>query len=70
MFIASNSIVNSFGIIKQLLPALEVNIITVQPWDIVFPQVTIMMFTLSAGNNLYNVYRFKKQRNLTKRSET
>jgi hypothetical protein len=27
----------SFGIIKQLLPALAVNIIIVHPWDVVFP---------------------------------
>jgi hypothetical protein len=37
VFIASNIIVNSFGIIKQLLPALVVNIIIVHPWDVVFP---------------------------------
>jgi hypothetical protein len=36
VFIASNIIVNSFGIIKQLLPALAVNIIIVHPWDVVF----------------------------------
>ena len=27
-----------FGIIKQLLPALAVNIIIVDPWDVVFPR--------------------------------
>ena len=46
----------SFGIIKQLLPSLGVNIIIVHPWDVFFPGAkplgwTIMMFTLSAGNN-------------------
>jgi hypothetical protein len=38
VFIASNIIVNSFGIIKQLLPALKVNIIIVHPRDVVFPE--------------------------------
>ena len=44
------------------MPALKVNIIIVQPWDVVFPRakalgennnprVNIMMFTLSAGIN-------------------
>ena len=52
----------SFGIIKQLLPALAVNIIIVHPCDVVFPRDkaigkrtplwwTIMMFTVSAVNN-------------------
>ena len=46
----------SFSIIKQLLPALAVNIIIVHPRGVVFPSAkalgwTIMMFTLSAGNN-------------------
>jgi hypothetical protein len=39
VFIASKIIVNSFGIIKQLLPAFAVNIIIVHPWDVVFPRV-------------------------------
>jgi hypothetical protein len=29
---------SSFSIIKQLLPALAVNIIIDHPWDVVFPQ--------------------------------
>ena len=54
----------NFGIIKQLLPALAVTIIIVPLWDVVFPRAlllargkttsqggTIMMVTLSAGNN-------------------
>ena len=28
----------SFSIIKQLLPALKVNIIIVHPWDVFFPR--------------------------------
>ena len=34
----------SFGIIKQLLPALAVNIIIVHPWD-VFSLVALPVFT-------------------------
>jgi hypothetical protein len=34
VFIASNIIVKSFGIIKQLLPALVVNIIIVHPKEV------------------------------------
>jgi hypothetical protein len=29
---------SSFSIIKQLMPALEVNIIIVHTWDVVFPR--------------------------------
>ena len=34
----SNLFASSFSIIKQLMPALAVNIIIVHPWDVVFPR--------------------------------
>ena len=40
--------IQNFGIIKQLLPALAVNIIIIHPWDVVFPRAKA-----SAGNNCF-----------------
>ena len=42
----------SFGIIKQLLPALAVNIIIVHPWDVVFPRAKDPGKTTPPGEQL------------------
>ena len=39
----------SLGIIKQLLPALAVNIIIVHPWDVVFPRAKALGKTRPLG---------------------
>ena len=39
----------SFDIIKQLLPALAVNIIIVHPWDVVFPWAKALRKTTPLG---------------------
>jgi hypothetical protein len=39
----------SFDIIKQLLPALAVNIIIVHPWDVAFPRAKALWKTTPLG---------------------
>jgi hypothetical protein len=36
---------NRVSIIKQLMPALKVNIIIVHPWDVVFPRALAFYFS-------------------------
>ena len=43
----------SFSIIKQLMPALKVNIIIVHPWDVVFPRAKAL-----GGNNTRRVNNY------------
>ena len=45
----------SFGIIKQLLPALAVNIIIVHPWDVVFPPAKALGENNTPRVNNYDV---------------
>jgi hypothetical protein len=44
------------SIIKQLLPAIAVNIIIIHPWDVVFPWAKA-----SAGNNCFIIPKFYLQ---------
>jgi hypothetical protein len=37
-------IASNFSIIKQLMPALAMNIIIVHPWDVVFPRAKATPF--------------------------
>jgi hypothetical protein len=40
---------SSFSIIKQLMPALAVNIIIVHPWDVAFPWAKVLGKTTPLG---------------------
>ena len=45
----------SFSIIKQLMPALKVNIIIVHPWDVVFPRAKALGENNTPRVNNYDV---------------
>jgi ABC-type sugar transport system substrate-binding protein len=50
---------NSFSIIKQLMPALKVNIIIVHPWDVVFLRAKALEKTTTHKTNILEHYTLR-----------